>query len=48
MVVKNYGPFLGYPKYQVPYDNGDPKGTIILITTHMRVIEGYVESLGLK
>ena len=22
---ENYGAFLGYPKYQVPYDNRDPK-----------------------
>ena len=22
---QNYGPFLGYPKYEVPYYNGDPK-----------------------
>ena len=23
---QNYGPFLGYPKYWVPYYNRDPKG----------------------
>ena len=22
---QNYGPFLGYPKYEVPYYNKDPK-----------------------
>ena len=22
---QNYGPFFGYPKYQVPYYNSDPK-----------------------
>ena len=35
VVFKNYGPFLGYPKYKVPYYNRDPKRTIILTTTHV-------------
>ena len=34
---QNYGPFFGYPRYWVPYYNRDPKGTIILTTTHTTV-----------
>ena len=30
---QNNGPFLGYPKYEVPYYTGIQKGTIILTTT---------------
>ena len=35
VVVKITVPF-GYPKYQVPYYIGDPKGTLIFTTTHSK------------
>ena len=39
---QNYDPFLGYPKYWVPYYNRDPKGDHNSVCWRIQLIVNYI------